>query len=243
MRSDKKYRNPPISEAVCEIRIVPGTPWDLAVPGMIYDRLKGRFPKRRQVKTVEATLIGGAVRMQESERLQFLQEDERALIVVGKDVLSVSRLKPYLGWEAFLPLILEAFEAYKEITTPTGFQRLGLRYINQLNFKEERLKLEDFFDFYPYVGKQLPQDHGTFVTGIQLAYEDGRDAIRLQFASAEAAPGFRLSLILDLDYFSADSAKIAVVDLEPWLKNAHARLGETFEGCLKESARRLFQEA
>jgi hypothetical protein len=36
MRSDKKYSNPPISEAVCEIRIVPGTPWDLAVPGMIY---------------------------------------------------------------------------------------------------------------------------------------------------------------------------------------------------------------
>jgi len=181
--------------------------------------------------------------MQESERLQFLQEDEQALIMVGKDVLSVSRLKPYLGWEAFLPLILEVFEAYKEITTPTGFLRLGLRYINQINFKEERLKLEDFFNFYPYMGKQLPQDHGAFITGIQLAYEDGRDALRLQFASAETAPGFRLSLILDLDYFSADSAKITVVDLEPWLNNAHARLGETFEGCLKDNARRFFQEA
>jgi uncharacterized protein (TIGR04255 family) len=195
----KKYRNPPIREAVCELRIVAGTPWDLAIPGMIYDRLKRSFPKRRQLKTVEASLIGGAVRMQESERLQFLQEDERTLIMVGKDVLSVTRLKSYLGWEAFLPLILETFEAYKEITTPTGFQRLGLRYINQIDFKEERLKLEDFFDFYPYVGKQLPQDHGAFFTGIQPAYEEGRDALRLQFASAEAASGFRLSFILDLN--------------------------------------------
>jgi len=241
MPAEKKYNNPPISEAVCEFRIVPGTPWDLAVPGLIYDQLKGSFPKRRQVKTVEATLIGGAVRMQESERLQFLQEDECSLIGVGKDILSVSRLKPYRGWEAFRPIIFDAFEAYKEITRPIGFQRLGLRYINQINFKQERLKLEDFFDFYPYVGKQLPQDHGAFVAGIQLAYEDGRDALRLQLANSEAPPGFRLSLTLDLDYFLLDSAKVAVLELESWLDTAHSRLGETFEGCLKDSARILFQ--
>ncbi len=243
MNSERKYKNPPIGEAVCEIRIVPSSPWDLAVPGLVYDQLRASFPKRRQVKAVQATLMGGAVRTEESERLQLLQADEKTLVTVAKDTISISRLKPYLGWETFRPVILDAFKTYGEITSPTGFQRIGLRYINQLNFKEDTLPLEDFFEFYPFVGKQLPQIHTVFFVGIQVPYHEGRDALRLQLATADAPDGFRLSFNLDLDYFLVDSAKVPVPALREWLEEAHFQLAAIFEGCLKDAMRARLQEA
>ena len=238
----RKYESSPIGEAVCELRIAPGTPWDLTVPGLVYQRLKETFPKRRQVKTVGAALTGGAVTTIEMERVQFMQEDERALISISKDSLAVSRLKPYTGWETFRPLILDAFMSYREVTNPTGFQRLGLRYINQINFKESRILLDDFFEFYPFVGKQLPQNHGTFIVGIELPFNDGRDNLRLQLSTNSALPGSGLSLTLDLDYILMDPTNVDLSNLESWLEQGHSRLAETFEGCLKDSLRRRFHE-
>jgi uncharacterized protein (TIGR04255 family) len=222
---------------------VPGTPWDLAIPGLVYERLKGTFPKRRQVKTVGATLTGGAVTTVELEHLQFLQEDERSLVVIGKDVVAVSRLQPYLGWESYRPLILGTFNTYRDITNPTGFQRLGLRYVNQMNFKEERVPLEDFFEFYPFLGKRLPQDHGTFMTGIELAFAERRDILRLQLFTNPSPPaGFKVSLTLDLDYVLIDSTTVGLADLETWLEQAHSRIAETFEGCIRDTMRKRFEE-
>ena len=243
MNSERKYLNSPITEAVFEARIVPGVPWDLAIPGLVYDKLKGTFPKRRQVKTVGATLTGGAVATVEFERLQFLQEDELSLVVVSKDLIGVSRLRPYPGWENFRPMAADTFRAYSEITKPVSFQRLGLRYVNQMNFKEKRVALEDFFEFYPFVGKGLPQDHGSFVAGIELPFNDKRDGLRLQLSiNPVPPPGSMVSIVLDLDYFLADPTTVGLDDLESWLDQAHSALGETFEGCLKDKMRRRFEE-
>lgn len=240
--NSEKYKKSPIKEAVCELRIVPGSPWDLAVPGLVYESLKSTFPKRRQAKTIAATVTGGAVTTLEMERIQFLRDDEKALVSISRDIFAVSSLTPYLEWENYRPLILDSFRAYGEITNPIGFQRLGLRYINQIDFKQDRLLLEDYFDFYPFVGKQLPQDHGTFVSGIELPFAGGRDNLRLQLATASPAPEHKLSISLDLDYFLLDPVKVGLADLENWLEEAHARLSETFEGCIKDTLRKRFKD-
>ena len=42
----RQYNSPPIKEAICEFRFRSETPWDLAVPGLIYAELKDDFPRR-----------------------------------------------------------------------------------------------------------------------------------------------------------------------------------------------------
>jgi uncharacterized protein (TIGR04255 family) len=239
----RKYKNPPITEAVCEFKVVPTVAWDLTIPGRVYERLSARFPKTRQAKAVQATIgAGGAVATVELERLQCLQQDEKALISISKDAFGVSRLVPYLGWDNFRPTIHYAYRTYADITKPTDFQRVGLRYINRIDFKQESIKLEDFFEFHPFVGNRLPQEHGSFITAIQYDFNDARDSLRLQLATANVPPeGFRMSLILDLDYFLAQPAKIEVTDLMDWLESAHTRLGEIFEGCISDKLRERFE--
>ena len=44
----KKYRNPPLIEAVIEFRIMPDSPWDLTIHGLIYEKIKKTFPHKEQ---------------------------------------------------------------------------------------------------------------------------------------------------------------------------------------------------
>jgi uncharacterized protein (TIGR04255 family) len=44
----KRYKKPPIVEALFEFQFVPGREWDLTIPGLIYKKVKRRFPNRKQ---------------------------------------------------------------------------------------------------------------------------------------------------------------------------------------------------
>jgi len=201
----RKYKNPPIIEALCEFRFEPSLPWDLAIPGLVYEGVRDDFPKRRQVRafetSVSASLEGVEQQVRTTDRIQFLREDERALIQVGPDLLAVNNLKPYPTWQEFLPLVQTGFSAYCEATNPKGIRRIGLRYINRIEIPGPNIEMEDYFLFYPFVGPNLPQEHGSFIVGIQIPYEGARDVLRLQLANASAETLDIVPVMLDLDYF------------------------------------------
>lgn len=242
----RRYKNPPLVEAVCEFRFDPGTPWDLAIPGLVFQEIQELFPKRREVKVLEGTLSAGpggvqqAVRTQ--DRVQFLREDERALVHVGPNLLSVNRLKPYATWDEFLPLAEKGLDAYRRVVKPSGLERVGLRYINRIEFGSESVEQEDYLEFRPFVGHQLPQEFGPFIVGIGIPYEDSRDMLRVQLMSAEPSPAQALVAILDLDYFLAQPGKVAVDAVTEWLNIAHDRVEDIFEGCLTDRLRAMFEE-
>lgn len=55
----RRYRNSPLIEAGCEFRFAPGEPWDLAIPGLLYEKFREKFPKRRQANAFETTIVAG----------------------------------------------------------------------------------------------------------------------------------------------------------------------------------------
>lgn len=57
----KRYKNPPVIEALRELQFESTVSWDLAIPGMIYDQAKQDFPKRLQTNriTVDISPVGG----------------------------------------------------------------------------------------------------------------------------------------------------------------------------------------
>jgi len=92
----RKYRHPPIIEALCEFRFEPGPPWDLAIPGLVYEKVKEEFPTRRQAKAFEVNVAaspeGVEQRVTTTDRIHFLRDDEKALIQVDRNLLVVSGL-------------------------------------------------------------------------------------------------------------------------------------------------------
>jgi uncharacterized protein (TIGR04255 family) len=152
----RKYKNSPIIEALCEFRFEPGLPWDLAIPGLLYEKVRDGFRTRRQVRAFETSVSASPEGVEQQvraiDRMQFLREDEKALIQVGPNMLAVNHLRPYPTWQEFLPLIRGGFEAYREAAGPEGIQRIGLRYINRIEIPGPGVEMEDYFLFYPFVG-------------------------------------------------------------------------------------------
>ena len=242
----RRYRNPPIVEAVCEFRFPPDSPWDLTIPGLVYERIKGAFPEKRQ-----APMFGFGIRLgpqgaieqqvEPSTRMQFLSRDGKALVQVGPNLLAVNHLKPYPGWDAFVPMIQQAYRANVETAPPTAIQRIGLRYINRFELPGPRVELEEYLNFYPYLGHDLPQDFGEFTVRIQTAFNALRDGLQMTLASADAGNADVNVFVLDIDYFLAKPGTIGTHEAFSWVDEAHDRLEQVFEGCISDKLRQLFQ--
>jgi uncharacterized protein (TIGR04255 family) len=85
----KRYANPPLVEAVCEFRLAAETLWDLAIPGLLYEKIKNKFPIREQRTVQEVELVSGATGLQQqvraNERMMLFTRDKNCSSNWGHD--------------------------------------------------------------------------------------------------------------------------------------------------------------
>jgi uncharacterized protein (TIGR04255 family) len=103
------------------------------------------------------------------------------------------------------------------------------------------VSLEEFFDYFPFVGQNIPQNLSRFHCMVQINFENDRDTLTLQIATAPQPDGQNAQVILDLDYFLAQPDGFEMDETTAWLEKAHANLESVFEGCLKDSVRELLR--
>lgn len=240
----RKYRNPPIVEAVCEFRFDPTSPWDMAIPGLIYDGVKDPFRRRAQERVLTLNISPPSVTpgLQTAERIRFLRDDERAFIQVSEHLLAVNHLSPYPSWEGFRPSIHQAFETYRRVAQPKRLQRIGLRYINSVFFENDRLEPSEYFNIYPRIGEGLPQDYYQFGLVVYSLYENKRDTLKIELGSVLDAASPR-AIIIDLDYSLVQPDQINLDDALAWVETAHANIEQAFEACITDRLRERFEEA
>jgi len=218
----------------------------MAMPGLIYQKLRGEYPKRRPARTYETqvkeTEQGIQQQLVQRDSLHFLSEDEKVLVQISPHLLAVSHFVPYPGWNGYRPIIEQALAAYQEVASPNGIARVGLRYINRVVFDSERVDLEEYFEFYPFVGKRLPDDFNSFMVGIEVARSDARDFLRLQMTTGSPEVPGTVPIIIDLDFYLGQPGKVEVGEEVDWLEQAHSQLEAAFEGCLRDTARERFGE-
>lgn len=242
----RKYANPPLVEAVCEFRFTPDTQWDMTIPGLVYEKLKDEFPRREQRLFQEIELIQGPDGLQRqirtSERIVFLMEDRKTFVQIGPRLLAINCLAPYPTWAGFKPKIVKAFEALMDTTDVKGLQRVGLRYINLIEIPSSQIKLEDYFQFYLFLGPELPQVMVNFIVGCEFRYAHDRDLCRVQLITTPSGSSERPAFTLDIDYFLAQPKGIKPEEVAEWVEQAHNEIEQIFEGCITDRLRELFQE-
>ncbi len=151
MEQPRRYRNPPIEEALCEFRFQPDQDWDLTIPGKLHAKLSDEYAgKPQQQMAVEVGLEaqgGRPSKLKYDEglaRVQLVTENGQRMVGVGPDVLSVHMLRPYSGWTEFQPQISEALNAYWMVAQPTGVSRIGVRYINKIIASQTPVEVESY---------------------------------------------------------------------------------------------------
>lgn len=244
----RRYQNPPVVEALCELFFV-GSIWDTTVPGQLYERVRDRFPKKGEVNEVGVELQvapggTGARMLHGNPRTQFIREDGSRMVQLARDLLVVNEVRPYTRFEDWRPLVAEMLDAYRQVAQPSGLMRLGVRYINRVVISTIAVKLDDYFRVYPQLPSEVATAHGPFVMRVELPMSSSNTAHRLivTFGSAPNDEARSSAFLLDLyDIVELDGS--AAFDQVPTLLDeAHANIEKTFENAITAEARRLFRE-
>ena len=212
MQQRRRYRNPPIEEALCEFRFKPGQAWDLTIPGKLQAALGEEYvgkPQEQRVVQVGLQVQGDKPsNLQLGEglaRVQLVTGDGKRMVGVGHDVLSIHMLRPYQdlrepergGWEEFRPRIETALETYSEVAHPMGVLRVGIRYINKIVIPEGKVEVEEYLKCALPVVNGLPDDLTNFMSRVDYTYGDDVRIVLSQ-GSIDAPPDY-VSFLLDLD--------------------------------------------
>lgn len=241
------YENPPVIEALCEFQFEPSQPWDWTIPGLVYAEVRMEYPKKRHQNVVEVELraeqqdviqrVKGGV-----ARMQFLRDDERALIQIGPDLLAVNHLSPYPKWEVFNQMIVQALKIYCQVTSPKALRRIGLRYINRIEIPGQRIKIEDYLLVLPSVPEPMPRALAGWVQRVEIPFESANGVLVLQSGSVPREEQAGVALMLDLDFVTRQAETVTLDSAMAWVERAHDELESAFEACITDKARELLKE-
>ncbi len=246
----RKYQNPPIEEAVCDIQFVPSADWNPTLPGRLYELLKGTYGEKPRLQhMIEAQIQTGG---QEEEpqiqhrigkqRVQLLAEKGTRIVGIGPDRLSVHMLKPYTGWDQYRPRIFEALGAYKQISIADSVMRLGLRYINRINIKSKTPNLGEFFTIPPKFPTTNPPTRILgFFNRKESEFEDKPIRVVVTFTDVQNDRPDMSSYLLDIDIIWLRAEEpIPLGDIAESLDLMKSRHREVFESLITDETRKLF---
>ena len=242
----RTYLSPPVSEAICEIRIPPETEWDLTIPGLYFARISDELPlkEQRRIRNVEVMIAEEGLREELliRERMQFFTVDRNVGVQVGPHLLVVNMLRPYSSWSRFRPRIEHAFAVLQDLVKVPELSGLELRYINVIRVPTVDAEPQEYFSIIPAFGAVFPGLPHSFLAGCEIPYADGRDACRVEITDAIPEREDETAFLLDIDYFLSVPNRIPAEIYIDWLNQAHERVIEIFELCITDSARVLFKE-
>ena len=253
MNRRRRYKNPPIQEALCEFRFKPRNEWDLTIPGKLQTQLGDEYTgKPREQKVVEVgleTREGKPPNLRYGEglaRVQLVTENGKRTIGVGPDVLSIHMLHPYQdplrptqsGWDEFKPRISTALDAYWSVAEPVGVCRIGVRYINKIIVPGKTVSVEEYLRCALTNLRELPDRLNSFVGRLEYVYPDDVRLILSQ--GSVGAPLDHVGFLLDLDVIWKDvepGTKLASLEK---VADLRARERAAFEAVITDKSREIF---
>ena len=243
-----RYLKPPLIEALCGVWFASTEErrWDWAIPGMLYERIRNRFPTRREQHAIAIPLAGSAplgTATHSIERLQFMSGDETTMVQVGPDLLAVNSHRPHLGWPELRNTLLDVLVAYREIAAPPGIAIAAVRYVNRVEIPIlSDFALEKYFKVLPGLPAGVPEETSTFLIHTEVGYKDPAAIFRFRFGTTESADQLA-AFMLDYEHVSPESTPPTFDGLRGWLDAGHDRIERAFYGTFTPMTHaKIFQE-
>jgi uncharacterized protein (TIGR04255 family) len=133
------------------------------------------------------------------------------------------------------------YSSYVNVAKPQGIQRVGLRYVNEIQFQTDSVALSEYFTYHPNFGSDLPQINLNVNMSTDFPFSNYRDAARLQLGTVPGAEESSIAVSLDIDYFLLIPNAVPLTDTESWLNQAHEHINNIFEGSITDKTRKMLQ--
>lgn len=235
-----QYPNPPLSEVVCEFRFVPNDAWDHSVADAVYRILRGKFPRQ-----IEGDDRYFSARGDVDSTLQFWRHDDKGVVILSPYTLSVSSFRRYPGWERFREDVMAVVDAYLTVNSPQAFQRIGLRYINDIELppSTEPINIYDYIRFGVIATIEgLPNEFTALSVQMDMPFHGTRDNLSISVVCPAGEEWQQRHIQLDLDYQLRLYREVPLEEAEAWLNQAHSTINTVFEGVIRDTLRQQFNE-
>ena len=222
----------PIIEAIIGITARAESAWEESV---ISGQLKQRLPDYPSVQShheIRHELMLAADAQPEQavhdmgwRGLRCESADKLHIAQFNRDGFSFSRLKPYQNWEQFYQEGLRLWKLYNVIAQSSEIQRIGLRFINRIEFSQDEVKLEDYLENPPKPPRGMEVPFAGFLHHNTLSIPGHPYGINvIQTIQPSQGADVSWGVILDIDVFTTepiDNQKLIEQHLIKmrWLKN------------------------
>jgi uncharacterized protein (TIGR04255 family) len=241
----RKYPNPPIQEAICEVHFALEQPLLLNKIEQLRDRWRADYPNQtiNEEKNVHLQMGAEGVRIDESkqgERLICRTSDGTRLAQLSGRFIAINQLMPYPGWEeGFRDTILSRVEDVESELGSMPIRRTGLRYINRIEIPEKPLIWEKWFNF----ALPFPKLEKSLLANFQMHFEQLLpDQCKLLVNCVSLPQTNEASfVILDLDVIW-EGQPVKSAQLPDLLERVHAPHRLAFEAYITDKLRERFDK-
>lgn len=243
------FKNPPITEALLDIRVKKSADISLETLLSFQDRVKDTFPIKQERFSWQ-----GGVQFKKDSTPEFLpattgidgylfkSENGLKIAQARRDGFTFNQLRPYPNWEVFRNEAKVLWEHYLQVANPDTVERLALRYINRIDIP---LPFKDFKEYiltYPEIAKGIPQGLSTYFIRLVVPKEEiSAFAIITQTFKPLKPDEKILSLIFDIDVSRGISLSVLSDDIWKIMEDLRNFKNEIFMNSTTEKAKELFK--
>jgi uncharacterized protein (TIGR04255 family) len=240
----RRYKNPPITEALIDIRLAASASRTLESLSPIHEQITSNYPKRGGTSTfkIEARFREDQIPTQHQTQTgyRFDSTDGRYVLQTRIDGFTLSRLAPYEHWERLEHEARRLWGIYRNYAAPLHCIRAAVRYINRIDLPGTSSEMKEYFETYPEISGEMPQIMDGFAMQLLIPQGNGIILSLIQAAVPAPRPGVA-SVNLDLDLFKESQTDFED-DESIWkFVNSLRDIADlTFESCITDKARSMF---
>jgi len=243
------FPNPPIVEALLDIKVNLAKEVNLETLASFQDKIKSEFPTRKEKFSWHFDFKINPHNLPESQQPKggtigylFNSPDGKKIVQARLDGFTFNKLKPYTNWESFRNEAKSLWQHYNEIAKPINISRIALRYINRI---EIPLPFKDFKEYIltiPEIGPGIPNTLSEFLMRLVIPNTKiEANAIITETIEKVADTSRFLPFILDIDVYKAKLFESSSNSI--WIEMEDLRIfkNDIFFRSLTEKAQELFK--
>ena len=241
----KRYKNPPIKEAVLTVGYKKGDKFSLEQALAIDKIFSPEFPLRKDIVVFESNLkIGNGAEAELSQNKQslkgysFWSEDNTKVYQITAESFSYNILKPYSNRFDFVSKAKEIWESLDKEIEIDQVSSVSLRYINRILIPIPFKDFDDYINGTPKIPKCLPNSLSAFFNQIQVPVSE--NILATISTTIEPDTNDHLPFILDITVTKFGRPALNKNEFWDEMEEMLNLKNDIFEDSITDETRKLF---
>lgn len=242
MTSQAEYKNPPIVEAIIDIKFAQNPSLTIDLLEGFHERVANDYPNIQDILHANGPIrpVGPPPEIRIAG-FNFLNGDNSRLIQVRMDNLILNFTGKYCGWDQFYTTSHQIWSTFIESCGDQNVSQVSLRFINKISIPEASVDLKEYFNIYPESVLPLPQHLSDFFMHVSMQLDNPECSLNIVQMMDKLQSDQGLSFILDLSYVKSFDQKPSEDQLWDFVSGLRMAKNRIFQDSITAKTKDLFK--